>query len=204
MRSVSARSRSPLFCLAWMLLGVGCAAEDVSSSSAVSSPSPEQPSEIDQELGGRCRSEADCPQPGAPCRQCADGTFVCPEVDCVKGQCLYSFPQCPPPYDPCAGKSCGETCTLCDPKDPDCVETAVVKYCQGDLGCSPFVPSCKPIDRCATMLCPAGTRCEDGRCVPGVACGSNVCGPDEFCCNASCNICAPTGGRCIQTVCAAG
>jgi hypothetical protein len=34
------------------------------------------------------------------------------------------------------------------------------------------------------------------------ACGSAVCGAGEFCCNASCSICAPRGGACIEIFCA--
>jgi len=31
-------------------------------------------------------------------------------------------------YQPCAGKTCGSTCSTCDPSDRTCNETAVVKY----------------------------------------------------------------------------
>ena len=47
-----------------------------------------------------------------------------------------------------------------------------------------------------------------GGSVPGtaggtsIACGSAVCGASEYCCNASCSLCAPTqGGGCITMVC---
>ena len=48
-------------------------------------------------------------------------------------------------YDPCAGKACGDRCTLCAPDDPDCMETAEVK-------------ACNPEGNCVTLsekLCPA-------------------------------------------------
>ena len=35
----------------------------------------------------------------------------------------------------------------------------------------------------------------------GEACGKNVCPADQTCCNASCGICAPKGGACIQIAC---
>ena len=35
-------------------------------------------------------------------------------------------------YDPCGDKSCGETCQVCPPDDNDCVETGVVKACDGE------------------------------------------------------------------------
>lgn len=45
-------------------------------------------------------------------------------------------------YDPCAGRSCGESCTLCDPRDPECVETAVLKQCSREGRCVAGFPSC--------------------------------------------------------------
>ena len=36
---------------------------------------------------------------------------------------------------------------------------------------------------------------------PHEVCGSNSCGPGTYCCNASCGICAPLGGGCIQIFC---
>jgi hypothetical protein len=43
-------------------------------------------------------------------------------------------------------------------------------------------------------------------CVPeppaqGSTCGMNTCPAGQFCCNASCGICAPMGGVCIQIAC---
>jgi hypothetical protein len=35
----------------------------------------------------------------------------------------------------------------------------------------------------------------------GESCGGNTCGLDEFCCNASCGICAPLGGSCTEQFC---
>lgn len=35
----------------------------------------------------------------------------------------------------------------------------------------------------------------------GGQCGSAVCGEGEFCCNASCSICAPFGWACTQEIC---
>ena len=45
--------------------------------------------------------------------------------DIVHGTCDKTCP-----WKPCAGKNEEDVCTLCDPKDADCVETAVVKTCQ--------------------------------------------------------------------------
>jgi hypothetical protein len=41
-------------------------------------------------------------------------------------------------------------------------------------------------------------------CVPlaqGEACGPNTCAAGEVCCNASCGICTPPDGACIQIAC---
>lgn len=35
----------------------------------------------------------------------------------------------------------------------------------------------------------------------GEVCGDAICGAGTYCCNASCSICAPEGGGCIQIVC---
>jgi|SRR5581483_3455930 len=34
-----------------------------------------------------------------------------------------------------------------------------------------------------------------------VTCGTKTCGAGEYCCNASCGICAPEGYACIQIAC---
>jgi len=72
----------------------------------------------------------------------------------------------PPPYDPCAGKSCGDRCTICDPADPDCVETSVLKQCQPDGTCAATVPECS--DDCRTHGCAEGEHC--AFCWGGYAC----------------------------------
>ena len=46
-------------------------------------------------------------------------------------------------YDPCAGKSCGDPCTICDPADADCVETAEVKQCNAAGECSGQAATCE-------------------------------------------------------------
>ena len=42
-----------------------------------------------------CTTNADCPQLGAPCRKCDDGSVACPSDDCVKGICSLNIPSCP-------------------------------------------------------------------------------------------------------------
>jgi hypothetical protein len=58
-----------------------------------------------------------------------------------------------------------------------------------------------------TMLCIQGYVFSDKSCscVPqggGEPCGNGTCGANEYCCNASCGICAPVGGVCTQQACA--
>ena len=48
----------------------------------------------------------------------------------------------PEAYDPCAGKSCGDACTLCAPDDSDCAETMSVKQCSADGACTDQAVSC--------------------------------------------------------------
>jgi hypothetical protein len=81
------------------------------------------------------------------------------------------------------------------------------------IGDTPPVPEfCGGI---GNLPCPEGFTCVDdplddcdpatggadcgGICRP--ICGDTVCGAGVSCCNASCGICAPTGGSCIQEVC---
>jgi hypothetical protein len=46
------------------------------------------------------------------------------------------------PHDPCAGKACGDPCTICAPDDADCVETMVVKACNASAECTAEKPAC--------------------------------------------------------------
>ncbi len=41
----------------------------------------------------------------------------------------------PGTYEPCATKSCGVECTVCNPSDPLCEETAVLKHCDSQKKC---------------------------------------------------------------------
>jgi hypothetical protein len=84
-------------------------------------------------------------------------------------------PAPPPPvaaYVPCAGKACGDACTVCDPADPNCMETAVVKQCNAagtcdaapaQCGAADVQPPPPAYDACAGKKC--GDRCRE--CRPG-------------------------------------
>ncbi|MFH0902995.1 MAG: Kazal-type serine protease inhibitor family protein [Pseudomonadota bacterium] len=45
-------------------------------------------------------------------------------------------------YDPCTGKTCGDSCRLCDPADPYCIETSVLKVCNPAGECTTNYPLC--------------------------------------------------------------
>lgn len=44
-------------------------------------------------------------------------------------------------YDPCDAKDCGDLCTICDPDDGSCFETAVTKACNLNGVCSAAQPA---------------------------------------------------------------
>ncbi|CRK16608.1 hypothetical protein BN1708_002865 [Verticillium longisporum] len=48
---------------------------------------------------------------------------------------------------------------------------------------------------------PTKTPAPRARCVPGTKCGPTMCGAGQVCCNASCGICTPPDGACIQIFC---
>ena len=80
---------------------------------------------------------------GESCQECdpaaSDCTETCEDIACnLDGECVSSTEAIceePPPYEPCGGKSCGDMCTICDPADPDCVETMEIKACNPDGQC---------------------------------------------------------------------
>ncbi len=107
-----------------------CGAIDWVCSDASTNPGPKL----------ECRSAADCPQILAVCKECPDGGFACPSVECVDNACVTVNSECTADYDPCAGKANGDNCTLCAPNDGDCLETDEIKTCQ-DGRCSSAVIS---------------------------------------------------------------
>lgn len=104
---------------------------------------------------------AQCPAADAPCMD-ADNHAACLEVAATCTGEIVQLESCPlqfacstgdaggdatdspeETYDPCAGKACGEGCSVCPPDDGDCVETAVVKSCDADGKCSATAPTCE-------------------------------------------------------------
>ncbi|MEZ4252598.1 MAG: hypothetical protein R3B99_30680 [Polyangiales bacterium] len=66
----------------------------------------------------------------------------------------------------------------------DTAQCAAIRFLCAE-GYQPFFDAC-------------GCGCEP---MPGESCGDNVCGDGEYCCNASCGVCAAEGGVCTQQVC---
>jgi hypothetical protein len=159
---------------------------------------PGKPNCVETAVLKQCNAEGKCSPEGAVCggagpyapcggKACGDTCQVCPPGDpnCVEpavlkfchadGSCQPTTPACvppPPPYDPCEGKACGAACKACPPGDPDCVETAVLKFCHADGGCKPTKPACAP--------------------PPYKPCAGKACG-------ASCTVCDPNDPDCFET-----
>lgn len=85
----------------------------------------------------------------------------------------------PTGYDPCAGKACGDACTICAPGDTNCVETAVVKQCSAAGSCD-----------ATPAQCPSATDA-------GTASGFNDCANKK--CGDRCNMCPPYDRSCKES-----
>jgi hypothetical protein len=160
--------------------------------------------------------------------RCAAGTHCeLRPVTCVRAPCPPQ-PTCVPDVNPCAAALCpvNTRCVardgraVCEPlagacaRDSDCRLSD--NYC-GGCACDALGPGERPATcsnpvQCFRQPC-AGqvARCDTTtrRCEArpasggggGVTCGRNTCPAGQFCCNASCGICAPAGGACIQIAC---
>jgi len=88
----------------------------------------------------------------------------------------------------------------------DCVPGTTCEVQGGEAVCVPVHVGPNP---CAFTLCPIDTDCQvqggEAVCVPtgapGGACGAATCAAGTVCCNASCGICTPPDGACIQIAC---
>jgi hypothetical protein len=171
-----------------------------------------------------CKSDADCPVLGVPCRLCADESSACPSVTCERHHCVASIPTCPE-ADPCATVRCAAG-THCDagaclpdnkvvcggfaglpcPGRGQCVDDPS-DTCDPKRGGADCSGLCTCVQNVACILGshfdPSPSVCS---CVPDApstgTCGGNTCAAGEYCCNASCGMCAPKGAACIQIACA--
>src|SRR5262249_19045446 len=124
---------------------------------------------------------------GDACSLCPPGKKNCFETAVLKqcnakGKCTANAAQCGgavdagPAYQPCAGKTCGQSCSLCAPNDPNCAETAVLKFCHADGACKDYAPACIP---------PPPPP-------PYQPCANKACGQ-------SCTVCNPADPNCMET-----
>jgi len=170
-----------------------------------------------------------------PCADaaCGDGCFFCPSDDpcpelpmaCnVDGMCLVvsedlGCDEEPPPYDACAGMSCGMSCSPCAPGDEECaMRPSLPHYCDADGLCSNNEPEnlgcsgscvvsneCSEAEVCTTEFGDCQT-CEGpggadpvccGACVEnpcnGKACGEGCACPDGVGCPEVPMACDETG-----------
>jgi hypothetical protein len=176
----------------------------------------------------------------APCAEkaCGDVCQVCDpdDADCVEtaelktcdaeGQCVPASEAatCGAPNDdhqPCADKSCGDTCQVCAPTDPECVEDAALKACNADGQCVPHADDlCEgpggyepcagkaPGDQC-TVCDPADAECvetdEVKVCSDSGQCSALTENPGEYdpCADKApgdlCTVCDPTDADCAET-----
>jgi hypothetical protein len=94
---------------------------------------------------------------GEPCSLCPPGHADCVEPTGLKacdafGECRMTPVDCggkgterahsTEAYAPCAGKECGDPCTLCPPGDRNCVETNIEKRCDENGDCRPLPVDC--------------------------------------------------------------
>ena len=113
----------------------------------------------------QCNAEGSCSSAPAECA--LDGG---PAPDADDGNDIDGGPA---PYEPCAGKVCGDGCSVCDPSDPNCFETAVLKFCHAGGECLPSPPACAPPP-------------------PYQPCAGKACGD-------ACSVCDPSDPNCFET-----
>lgn len=106
-------------------------------------------------------------------------------------------PTQPPNYEPCAEKSCGDSCQLCGPDETDCAESAEPKYCTADGDCIDTEPECPVSSQCqAQDANSSGDDCLSvtGYAFDGTECTLINCG----CVGSDCDEIYPSLGACQQ------
>lgn len=114
---------------------------------------------------------------------------------------------------PGAGSCVDDPSDSCDPDNQgrDCggvCECNAMAACVSGYAWDPSPEVCGCVAAgCLNKACEQGTRCVDdgsgARCVSDgtLECGPNTCSDGLVCCNASCGICTPPDGACIQIAC---
>lgn len=189
--------------------------------------------ESEDELSASQRAACDGKACGDACSIC-NGRPGCVETMELKvcggdGKCTSRPSTCealdagPAPAPACAGKACGEPCTICNGR-PGCVETMELKFCGGDGTCSGRAPACDAQDagpapacagkacgeRCSTCtgdVCPAVVEACDakGACTtanpvcPAVDAGPAYAPCGGKLCGDPCTLCRPGDASCFET-----
>jgi hypothetical protein len=127
-----------------------------------------------------CMSDKDCPDYGAPCEPCADGSYACNKTYCASGKCVHTRDQCSIkcaddkdcPVRDVACKDCGDGTTSCE------TSQCVMGLCQTSY------PGCGGYEPCNGVAC--GSPCKD-------------CGPDGMGCTDALTYC-DAGGKCVAGI----
>lgn len=80
-------------------------------------------------------------------------------------------------YDPCAAKSCGEECSLCDPSSGSCSASALVTRCDADGSCSANETICP-----GTTACSSPSDCQFSGQLTVTPCPDGSTEPTEYTC----------------------
>jgi len=109
---------------------------------------------------------------------------------------------------PCGSAVCGSSEYCCNASCSICASIngggCITMECSGTGGRSSTGGAAATGGASATGGAPAtgGVAAASGGSSAGTPCGSAVCGTSEYCCNASCSICATiNGGGCIDMIC---
>ncbi|HIA01105.1 MAG TPA: hypothetical protein EYN66_04245 [Myxococcales bacterium] len=154
-----------------------------------------------------CEDPESC-EPGSQFSTTIDGCefgCTCPDSGSKVNAICEGMP-CPP-YEPCADKNCGDSCTTCAPNASDCIETEEAKACNDNGECvsaplSQCDDTCEPgstfeaPDNCNSCTCPdSGKKSE-------AACTEMACPPQDDCLGKACGSeCDIPNADCAETFC---
>jgi hypothetical protein len=122
-----------------------------------------------------CMTDKDCPNLGAPCEPCADGSYACNRTYCAAGG------KCVTERDMCTTKcATDKDCPVPDIACADCGDgSSTCPTSQCLMGqCQTSFPGCGNIDPCKGQAC--GSECK-------------LCGPDGVCDTMKLNYCSADG-----------
>ena len=144
---------------------------------------------------------------------CGTGEYCCNESCGIcapeGGACIQEFCETCGDVTCNAGESCcGPDCGICTPVGGTCPDICTGPIIIPEDNTAVVLESCEADDDCFAMPCNEEPCfdyvCRESVCVLVEECGNTECDPEvDYCCNASCGICAPLGGSCVQVVCEA-